>query len=136
MSFLFVYGTLLRPLGHPKHTYLAQYCHYICPGRFQGKMFDIGDYPGVIPSIQREDSVQGEVYAIKDEALLLSKLDEYEGCSGHSPQPHEYQREIHLIELPNGTSQSAWIYLYTHDIALLKPILTGDYLEYCTHRPQ
>ena len=88
-------------------------------------MFDIGDYPGVIPSIQREDSVQGEVYAIKDEALLLSKLDEY-----------EYQREIHLIELPNGTSQSAWIYLYTHDIALLKPILTGDYLEYCTHRPQ
>ena len=96
-------------------------------------MYDIGSYPGVTISTQREDSVQGELYAIADETLLFRKLDDYEGCSDHAPEPHEYRREFHRIALPDGTSQSAWIYLYAHDTAGLKPILTGDYLAYCDH---
>ncbi|TVO77739.1 gamma-glutamylcyclotransferase family protein [Sedimenticola selenatireducens] len=130
MSYLFVYGTLLRAIGHPKQSYITQYCHFHSPGKLRGKLYDIGRYPGVVPSTHTNDWVHGELYQIRQEKPLIQLLDEYEGCSHHFADPHEYRRVLLPIERSDGTIQSAWVYIYTHDTTHLKPILTGDYLTY------
>ncbi|NOT10349.1 MAG: gamma-glutamylcyclotransferase [Methylococcaceae bacterium] len=112
LNYLFVYGTLKRTSNSQEHHFLARHADFIDTARYYGKLYQIDYYPGVIPSDNPDDSVDGEVYVLRDADAVLSYLDRYEECSPEFPEPHEYCRKQQTVCLNNGTALSAWIYLY------------------------
>lgn len=87
-------------------------------------------YPGVIESDDSSDKVIGEVYQIKNQKVLLSQLDQYEGCSSHAPEPHEFIRRVKFVLLESGEKIRAWIYLFDQAVSEKERILSGDFLNH------
>ena len=126
--YLFTYGTLLSGLGHPMHEVLAKHADLLGPGYINGKLYDLGNYPGLVLSNNTKKVVFGEIYQVLDETELFRYLDDYEGCAGHSRQPHEYQRDLVSVHDAAEHSLLAWVYLYKQPVQHLSLIPTGDYL--------
>ncbi|MDH5612448.1 MAG: gamma-glutamylcyclotransferase [Gammaproteobacteria bacterium] len=129
-EFIFVYGTLCGSTASRMRETLMPHCDYVSNGYMQGKLYDVGQYPGAVESQYSADRVYGELYKIVDCDSVLTGLDEYEECTDHFPEPHEYIRQQLPIILAGGDSVIAWIYIFNHDISRLKHIKTGDYLAY------
>lgn len=126
-DFLFVYGTLRQDNDNEMSRLLASYAELISPATFQGKLYLVDTYPGVVPSANPSDLVHGEVYRLHEPDFLLTQLDAYEECGSDFLKPTEYVRAIRQIRLPDGACISAWVYLYNLPTAALKPIPSGDF---------
>jgi gamma-glutamylcyclotransferase (GGCT)/AIG2-like uncharacterized protein YtfP len=127
-SFLFVYGTLRRDFCNYISDLLAKNADLISAATYQGKLYLIDDYPGVVPSDMPTDIVRGEVYQLNDPDHLLSRLDEYEECGLGFPKPKEYVRTLQSVRLNNGENIFAWIYLYQWSTEKLLLLPSGDFL--------
>jgi gamma-glutamylcyclotransferase (GGCT)/AIG2-like uncharacterized protein YtfP len=127
--YLFVYGTLLRQCKSDISRIFEHYADFKGLATFQGKLFTIDYYPGVIPSNDCNDVVQGEVYRLRRPEFVLSQLDHYEECGPSFNEPTEYVRKIHSVHLSNGDTISAWIYIYNWPTDKLERIESGDFLN-------
>ena len=130
---LFVYGTLRRGFEHPMADLLARQADFIGRGIFQGKLYNLGSYPGVKTSHRSTDSVVGDVYCLRF-PHLLEQFDRYEGYDPDDPAQSMYLRRTVSITLTNGQTLFAWIYLYNLPIYRYKLIKSGDYLTYLKDR--
>ena len=128
---VFVYGTLRRSALLPMHR-LLQPSTFVGVGRFQGKLYNVGDYPAAVPSDDPADTVLGELYLLHEPATTLAALDCYEGCTPDDSTPHEYVRIAANIRQTSDDfpTISAQIYLYGRPVDLLARITQGDYLEW------
>ena len=127
---LFVYGTLRKNAAHPMHRLLRRHARFESQATFPGRMFDLGDYPGVVPDSAGTHRVLGELYSFQAPALLLPALDRYEGCTDFNDPPQEFRRERHRV-FPAGTSGTeAWIYIFNQPVDGLRLIPGGDYMHY------
>ena len=127
---MFVYGTLRKDTATAMSRLLACHCAYVSGGLLQGRLYDVGGYPGVVGSDTPGENVVGDLYRIIDRDVVLPRLDEYEHCTQDFPEPHEYLREKRPVTLPDGESVTAWVYLYNHDTAKLKHLQSGDYFDH------
>lgn len=129
MSFLFVYGTLMRAYGNEKvHRPLFLYAEYLGKARCAGKLFEIDGYPGLV--VSKESTVYGELYQIHDSERLFDILDEYEGYDANKPTSSEYIRKELLIEMIEGDrKEMAWVYVYNWAVDETKSVLSGDYTK-------
>ena len=109
---------------------LARHAKFIGEARVAGRLYDLGEYPGMIlrPS---DHYVKGELYDVEPEHWndVIEQLDRYEGCAADDPQPHEYRRELIQAELSNGRTADAWAYVLNRPVAGLSEITSGDYLS-------
>lgn len=105
VAHLLLYGTLMR--GEPGYARFALHrcLEYVGDVRVEGRLYDLGGYPGLVPG---KGTVIGEVHRVLD-ADILSWLDEYEGCDPDDVAGSEYARRV--VRLP-GYGVDAWIYLY------------------------
>ncbi len=130
IDYLFVYGTLRKNGGSELSQFLLKHANYVGEATFQGKLFNVHHYPGVIESENSQDRVLGELYQLTKPEVLLPLLDDYEECTADYPKPHEYSREAkELMSHELGLIKS-WIYLYKHDTSKLEHIQSGDYLGF------
>lgn len=127
-KFLFVYGTLRKRAKHPAHHVLTERAKLIGTGEIQGKLYDVGRFPGVIYSQQTTDRVSGEIYALNDEDDIFPFLDKYEGSL--------FRRELRPAYSDNGRRLSAWIYLYVGPMNSAKFISSGNYLSFKARKAQ
>lgn len=127
-EYLFVYGTLRQNSQHPMYVRLAQQADFVADAWFAGKLYQVTYYPCVIPSKSATDRVFGELYQLRNLALLAA-LDDYEECSSKYPDPKEYYREKRLVHTANGDAIEAWIYLYNRSVRGLIQIPSGDFLQ-------
>lgn len=123
---LFVYGTLRVGCDGPMARWLRGVAQAVGQGYLAGCIYRVDDYPGFVPG--EEGRVTGDLFALPDPAMILSKLDDYEQCSDQWPQPHEYRRERVMVTRSDGPVQ-AWTYIYTHDTSGLPMIVGGDFLN-------
>ena len=128
INYLFVYGTLLDNRNEFA-IYLKQNCSFYTDGKLKGLLFDIGEYPGVVLQTDTGGFVYGDVFQINSVDTTLKILDEYEGFGNNELQPNEFIRKIEEINTPLGLLK-CWIYLYNLPFDSLKPILSGNYLQY------
>jgi gamma-glutamylcyclotransferase (GGCT)/AIG2-like uncharacterized protein YtfP len=126
---LFVYGTLRRNAARSQHASLLQNADFVGYASCQGRLYQVDYYPGVVPSADPADQVLGELYRLTDAAQTLVQLDHYEACSTEFPAPQEYRRELQPVELQDGKTVAAWVYVYNRDTSGLKQILSGDFLS-------
>lgn len=133
---LFVYGTLRRGLGGDMHALLAKHARLLGRAIYQGRLYIVTHYPGVIPSDDPEDRVEGEVYAIAQPEILIPLLDHYEECGPDFAAPTEYIRQRQPVRMQNGDTCVAWVYLYNYPTHALKRIESGDYLATTGEPPE
>ncbi|MFH1496951.1 MAG: gamma-glutamylcyclotransferase family protein [Verrucomicrobiota bacterium] len=76
MHLLFVYGTLKR--GCKNHAHMAGQS-LVADARSVGghRLYDLGDYPGLVPDPTEPDGVIGEIWSV--DAAALRRLDDFEG---------------------------------------------------------
>ncbi|HZX14115.1 MAG TPA: gamma-glutamylcyclotransferase family protein [Thermodesulfobacteriota bacterium] len=129
-DYIFVYGTLRKDSKNQMYHILARYADFVGVGTFMGKLYNIGEYPGTVPSDNPDDVVRGEVYALRDPNRVLKVLDDYEGCGQDDPSPTEFRRQKVNISLESGRNINAWIYIYNRSTDGLKVIPSGDYTQF------
>jgi gamma-glutamylaminecyclotransferase len=107
MSLIFVYGTLKR--GCRNHGYLAGQVLVgearTAPGF---SLFDLGEYPGMVPHADDREGVVGEVWSV--DAPCLARLDVLEGIAENL-----YERKVVPLLAPFAT-QEVETYLYLQPI--------------------
>jgi len=130
ISYLFTYGTLLSGIAHPMHELIESYASLQGVGHINGKLYDVGGYPGLVLSNNAKKVVKGEIYLIQNETMLFKYLDDYEGCAAFSRKPYEYQRDIVTVRDEQDHNLLAWTYLYKRPVEQLQLISAGDYLSY------
>jgi len=120
---LFAYGSLRR--GETLHAHLAG---LVCLGRgwFGGRLYDLGEYPGAVPS-RAGERVLGEVYELAPDDARLAELDRLEGCDPGRPERGLFVRRGLTIELAAGGYVRAWVYLLARVPAHAVLIPGGDY---------
>jgi gamma-glutamylcyclotransferase (GGCT)/AIG2-like uncharacterized protein YtfP len=122
---LFVYGTLLDDKNE-FGNYLKNNCTFYQNGRFNGRLYDIGDYPGAVYQPEFDGFVNGSIFVINSAEKTLKILDDYEGFGEEQPQPNEFIRE--LIEVKtDGAPISCWVYLYSLPVDGKRQIISGKY---------
>ena len=121
-EYLFVYGTLRSQMNDPLHRLLEKDAILVGTGSFQGRLYDLGRYPGVVPSHGKTDRVIGEIYRFNDPQRDFQILDEYEG--------HRFKRKRVRIIQEDGKSITSWIYLYARSVKRRPRIPSGDYIQY------
>lgn len=128
-EYLFVYGTLRRGHASPMRSLLETHAEYVSDAYFQGRMYRIDYYPGVVASCRQNDRVRGELLRLRQSKWLLERLDEYEACSPGYPYPTEFVRSRELFRLVSGQRLQAWIYLYNRPVDPRRLIESGDFLS-------
>lgn len=129
-NLLFVYGTLRKDTRSEMYRLLARYANFVAEGTYQGRLYKIDFYPGVVPSNDPSEWVKGEVYSLREPSIILPKLDQYEECGPGFPEPTEYVRRCQEIVLSDGTKCSAWVYIYNRHTNNLTRISSGDFLAH------
>lgn len=123
---LFVYGSLLTRIGHPKGERLRAECTLMGPASAEGRLYRVSWYPGFVP-VPGSARVQGEIYRLASEQTL-QWLDEYEGLARGDDtvtSQDEYARVVIDVTLATGTSVTAWAYVYRLDTAGLVEVPDG-----------
>ena len=131
---LFVYGTLRRDVGYAMHRLLTRYARFEAYATVHGRLYDLGAYPALVLTDAPAARVTGELYRLHrpTRAEALAALDHYEGCT--APPPTEYRRVQHTVQLREGPSRVAWVYVYNRAVAGLPRIGSGDYAAHHTRR--
>jgi gamma-glutamylcyclotransferase (GGCT)/AIG2-like uncharacterized protein YtfP len=126
---LFVYGTLRKDVRNSMFHLLAGEARFVGRARVPGRLLNLGEYPGLVPSTGSGGCVHGEVFALDDAARTLARLDEYERCGPNDPKPHEFERVEVEVLLESGAAVNAWVYVYTGSTTDKQEILSGDYSD-------
>ena len=108
MTFIFVYGTLMR--GGQNHHYLAQQ-QFIGPActRPGFTLYSLGAYPGMVASTDQQHAVNGEIWSVDEPTL--KKLDDLEGVAEQL-----YARQP-ISLAPPCAQQTVQTYIYLRDLA-------------------
>lgn len=114
---IFVYGSLLQAMAHPKGEQLRREAALIGAATVPGRLYKVSWYPAI--RLDSAGLVHGEVYRMRTPAETLAWLDEYEGIT---PGPtgvaasDEYERAEVTATLRDGGPVSVWIYLYRRPV--------------------
>jgi gamma-glutamylcyclotransferase (GGCT)/AIG2-like uncharacterized protein YtfP len=127
-DYVFVYGTLRADSGHPMNRTLEALGGRVGRGRVPGILYDLGSYPGAVETAETGAFLHGEVYLLRDPGSDLETLDRYEGLDEKSRESGEFRRSRIVVDLSDGRTVEAWIYLYNRPTAGLARIRSGDYL--------
>jgi gamma-glutamylcyclotransferase (GGCT)/AIG2-like uncharacterized protein YtfP len=129
-NYLFVYGTLRRRSRHPMARRLAELTHHVGPARIQGRLYNLGRYPGLQPSQAPDDWVQGDVYDLGEQsAQALQEMDAYENAE--SPQPAFFDRHLAKVLLADNQEIEVWVYWFRGDVKDEQRIVSGSYEQNC-----
>jgi Uncharacterized conserved protein len=128
---LFVYGSLRSGMHNEVFTFISSYFELEGMASVHGKLYDLGDFPGAVPSTGK-DQIIGELYRIEDEAdfdWAMEQIDDYEGYVVSDGAASLFRREPVYVWFQN-TSVIAWIYWYNRPVTGNTRILSGDYVAY------
>ena len=114
---LFVYGTLLSTAGHPNGKRLRRESRLLGEATIEGKLYNLGRYPGLAESPGAGTRVYGEVYALNAPSASLEWLDAYEGIVPGDHDHNKYARVERPARLGTGEDLAAWVYVYLKPVA-------------------
>jgi len=116
--YLFVYGTLLDA-DNEFAVFLRKHCSFVKKGKFKGRLYDAGEYPGAIADDRANGYVHGSIYLVDNAPKVLSKLDDYEGFGPEQEQPNLFIRQLIDIET-DMKPILCWVYLFNRPVEGLR----------------
>jgi gamma-glutamylcyclotransferase (GGCT)/AIG2-like uncharacterized protein YtfP len=127
-DFVFFYGTLMAGFDRRRRAGIDEKLRFRGRSSIRGTLFDLGLYPAAVPA--SEGCVWGEIYEMIDSDVVLAALDDIEGYRPDDPDKSLYTRTKAEVLLPDGSSESAWVYFYNAPLGQAPRISSGDYLEH------
>jgi len=130
MDHLFVYGTLLSgahdALGAAMRARLHRETDLIGKASTPGRLYDLGDYPGLVEAEPRgdRDLVAGEVLELRDAPTTFRWLDVYEDVDPVNPTAGIYRRVPQVALLDDQRVLRCWIYV-VNDVPAQAPRIAG-----------
>lgn len=129
---LFVYGTLMlratSPMGRSQRARLAREAEWLGLATVQGRLYNLGRYPGLTIEPGAGSLVHGEIVRLLDPGRSLRWLDAYEGIVPGAHDENEYRRvEIDALS-PAGRVMRAWTYVYAKSVAGADHLSDGSWL--------
>ena len=113
---LFVYGTLTPDRAPGEIADAVNTLTPLGPGTIRGRLYDFGDYPGVILDDSSSELVKGQVFGLPPDPDVLARLDEYEEYRPGDPERSLFDRRRTQVTLPNGSRRLCWVYVYNQGI--------------------
>ncbi len=131
-SYLFIYGTLLTGTGNPGLDRLVrQHLEPLGEATIQGKLYDLGHYPGAVPSHRTTDRISGILCLVRQFDVCIPKLDRYEGCDRQDPARGDYRRQTtDAILQVSAQTVTTWVYFYQKKLSFKPRIRHGDYRRF------
>jgi len=133
-EYLFVYGTLRKAFDNPMAKLLRQEADYEGEGVVDGKLYDIGRFPGAIISCRDSIEIKGEIYALRIADRIFAYLDQYEGYSPNIFASSLFRREKCQVTCDDGDEIEAWIYIFNEPLDGYPLIERGDYVEFINNK--
>jgi gamma-glutamylcyclotransferase (GGCT)/AIG2-like uncharacterized protein YtfP len=127
---LFVYGTLLPELAPAAWRGPLSRCARVGRGSLPGRLYDLGDYPALVPEPSAPGRVVGQVLRLPEREGVLAELDGYEGFDPADPAGSLFLRLPHAVDVDDGTRLACWVYVYNRDPGGATPIPEGDFLSW------
>jgi gamma-glutamylcyclotransferase (GGCT)/AIG2-like uncharacterized protein YtfP len=126
--FLFVYGRLRR--GGSGNGLLREIgARPVADGTIAGRLYDLGDRPGLVRTRKAEERVRGEVYFLSNLQEDLRKIDKFHGFAPGNPARSPFVRKTVSVVADGGRSLEAWAYFYVRELKKsARFISTGDWL--------
>jgi len=130
--YLFAYGTLLTGTRNPRVNARIRWgLEPLWRAYLQGRLHELGGYPGAVPSGHPNEQVYGRVFRMREPAVLLPALDWFEGHDPRSPKRSYFvRRAAPVFCLPDRSRLIAWIYYYNSDLTGAPRIDSGDYMAH------
>jgi gamma-glutamylcyclotransferase (GGCT)/AIG2-like uncharacterized protein YtfP len=128
---LFVYGSLRSGFHSSVYAYISQYFIFDGMSSVQGRLYDMGEYPGAVPCTE-DYFITGELYHIaqkEDFDRAMEQLDDYEGLLVEAGEIPLFRREPVNVLFKN-TTVIAWMYWYNRAITNEHRIESGDFVAY------
>ncbi len=126
-ALLFVYGTLMSGCERGDFLNRGHKVRFLGAGITQGKLYDLGNFAGLIES-DHGMPVRGEIYEIIDEETFFATLDIIEGYWPQQPERSLYVRKQVAVQTENGLLH-AWAYVYNQPVNGFSIIASGDYRQ-------
>jgi gamma-glutamylcyclotransferase (GGCT)/AIG2-like uncharacterized protein YtfP len=82
---------------------LSDKARFLGNGTIRGRLYDLGNYPGVLPSEAGE--VHGELYEIEDGSKQLNLLDQIEDFDPNNPESSLFVRALTEVRLSDNISK-------------------------------
>ncbi len=123
---LFVYGTLMRASRSPYAQLLKARAQFVGEGWTPGRLYHLGRYPGAVFSDEDASKVQGELFRLRSDNLLIA-LDAYEGCAGKGTKADLFYRDVVEVRLTRGGAISAWAYPFAGEVRGRPLIASGRF---------
>jgi gamma-glutamylcyclotransferase (GGCT)/AIG2-like uncharacterized protein YtfP len=125
---IFAYGTLITGARCPEVRALLE--RHLVSRReafVRGRLYDLGPYPGLVPSPRRSERVHGEVLELRSPERCVAALDDYEDYDPQRPRASTYRREWCRVGLTEGGSAWAWVYWYQGRLNEARRLPDGDW---------
>lgn len=111
-NYLFAYGFLKTVYhGNVETKTPPMDVEFVSSGLYQGQIYRLGRYPGVVFDEKAPYRVKGEIFKMRDAQKLLPILDEYEIAAPLITEDPEYQRVLRPIKTESGFME-CWVYEY------------------------
>ena len=130
----FVYGTLIP--NQPNYYLWKDSIVNTKKGIIKNyQLFDMGHYPMIVKS--EGNKVHGMLMYVKNENYgKITKI--IDNLEGYNPEKHgssAYNREIHDIELENGETEKAWIYIGSEQyISKKNAVKDGNWVKHISKK--
>lgn len=129
---LFVYGTLMPQSRHPMAMRLAAESTDMGPATICGQLYNLGAYPGVLPSADPHDRVYGNrvhgvIMKLHRPPHSLRWIDTYEGCGDHDAEPYGFERVIVPARQMARRQLPVWVYYYRGLLGNARRLQSGRY---------
>ncbi len=126
---LFVYGSLMPALtsafGRAERTRLANESTVIGPAHVAGRLYDLGDYPGLVCDEHAPTQVHGELLRLVSAKQTFAWLDAFEDIvPGRAPTENIYVRALRLVT-SGGQYFDAGVYELQRVPVLVSEIRSG-----------
>lgn len=123
---LFVYGTLRK--GFRSHEMLRRLrAQFLATGYVQGRLYDLGNYPGAVERVRDTDRIRGEVYRLPNAARTFEVLDRFEGFDPANPGFNLFERKETMATVAGGKQLPVWIYWLRNSHGFMRRVPSGDY---------
>lgn len=99
-----------------------------------GRVFDLGEYPGAVFDPLATSRVQGRVFEMPSDAQFLAQLDRYEEYSPEKNGESLFVRKKCPVMLDTGVEMRCWVDLYNQDLRDATVISSGDYASWIADR--
>jgi gamma-glutamylcyclotransferase (GGCT)/AIG2-like uncharacterized protein YtfP len=128
-DYLFLYGTLLSHEGGREISKVLKRLKRVGSATIQGRLYDLGEYPGAKLSQSARRSIKGEVFELPNDSTVLKSLDKYEEFDRADRKNSLFVRARTVAHLPHGRQLKSWVYVYNRKPGRAPLILSGDYSQ-------